>query len=58
MKTGDLVTLSSYGIRLSHARDFYSSWSLLPTLIDSLAQIPRTRQLSANPIVVRFTGLT
>ena len=27
MKTGDLVTLSSYGIRLSHARDFYSSWS-------------------------------
>ena len=27
MKTGDLVTLSSYGIRLSHMRDFYSSWS-------------------------------
>ena len=27
MKTGDLVTLSSYGIRLEHARDFYSSWS-------------------------------
>jgi len=27
MKTGDLVTLSSYGIRLEYARDFYSSWS-------------------------------